>query len=124
MSGGKVTRAKLFYDRAKDQSGILKNHDFCAFDEIQTIVFQEPAELQGALKSYLEQGKATIGDKEFTSECGLMLMGNIPLTEDRKPVNKRYFDALPDNFRESALLDRFQQLLEKHYPFRLERPRV
>ena len=124
VSGGKVTRAKLFYDRAKDQSGILKNHDFCAFDEIQTIVFQEPAELQGALKSYLEQGKATIGDKEFTSECGLMLMGNIPLTEDRKPVNKRYFDALPDNFRESALLDRFHCFIEGWYLPRINKSMI
>ena len=124
VSGGKVTRAKLFYDRAKDQSGILKNHDFCAFDEIQTIVFQEPAELQGALKSYLEQGKATIGDKEFTSECGLMLMGNIPLTEDRKPVNKRYFDALPDNFRESALLDRFHCFIEGWYHPRINKSMI
>lgn len=37
VSGGKVTRAKLFYDKAKQQNGIMKNHDFTAFDEIQTI---------------------------------------------------------------------------------------
>ena len=46
VSGGKVTRAKLFYDKAKQQNGIIKNHDFTAFDEIQTIIFQEPAEIQ------------------------------------------------------------------------------
>lgn len=51
VSGGKVTRAKLFYDKAKQQNGIIKNHDFTAFDEIQTIIFQEPAEIQAALKS-------------------------------------------------------------------------
>ena len=53
VSGGKVTRAKLFYDKAKQQNGIIKNHDFTAFDEIQTIIFQEPAEIQAALNSYL-----------------------------------------------------------------------
>lgn len=124
VSGGKVTRAKLFYDRAKDQPGIMKNHDFCAFDEIQTIVFQEPAELQGALKSYLEQGKATIGEKEFTSECGLMLMGNIPLTEDKKPINKIYFTALPENFKESALLDRFHCFIEGWYLPRINKSMI
>ena len=46
ISGGKVTRAKLFYDKARQQNGIIKNHDFTAFDEIQTITFQEPAEIQ------------------------------------------------------------------------------
>jgi ATP-dependent Lon protease len=112
VSGGKVTRAKLFYDKQKQQNGIIKNHDFTVFDEIQTIVFQEPAEIQAALKSYLESGKATIDNNEFTSECGLMLMGNIPLTSARVPVSPLYFDSLPENFRESALLDRFHCFIE------------
>lgn len=112
VSGGKVTRAKLFYDKQKQQNGIMKNHDFTAFDEIQTIVFQEPAEIQAALKSYLESGKTTIDNNEFTSQCGLMLMGNIPLNSNRQPLNYRYFDSLPQNFRESALLDRFHCFIE------------
>ena len=112
VSGGKVTRAKLFYDKAKQQNGIIKNHDFTVFDEIQTIVFQEPAEIQAALKSYLESGKTTIDNNEFTSECGLMLMGNIPLTSNHLPVSSFYFGSLPENFRESALLDRFNCFIE------------
>ncbi|WP_317309556.1 BREX system Lon protease-like protein BrxL [Phocaeicola plebeius] len=112
VSGGKVTRAKLFYDKAKQQNGIIKNHDFTAFDEIQTIIFQEPAEIQAALKSYLESGKTTIDNNEFSSECGLMIMGNIPLNEQRRPLSYRYFDSLPQSFRESALLDRFHCFIE------------
>lgn len=112
VSGGKVTRAKLFYDKQKQQNGIIKNHDFTAFDEIQTIVFQEPSEIQAALKSYLESGKTTIDNNEFSSECGLILMGNIPLGADRLPSSGKYFDSLPENFRESALLDRFHCFIE------------
>ena len=112
VSGGKVTRAKLFFDKTKQQNGIIKNHDFTVFDEIQTIVFQEPAEIQAALKSYLESGKTTIDNQEFTSECGLMLMGNIPLTEQHRPVSPFYFNSLPENFRESGLLDRFHCFIE------------
>ena len=112
VSGGKVTRAKLFFDKTKQQPGIIKNHDFTAFDEIQTITFQEPSEIQAALKSYLESGKTTIDNYEFSSECGLMLMGNIPLTKDKRPVSPTYFNALPKYFRESALLDRFHCFIE------------
>ena len=112
VSGGKVTRAKLFWDKQKQQNGIIKNHDFTAFDEIQTIVFQEPAEIQAALKSYLESGKTTIDNQEFSSECGLMLMGNIPLNADKLPISQRYFENLPEHFRESALLDRFHCFIE------------
>ena len=112
VSGGKVTRAKLFYDKSRQQNGIMKNHDFTAFDEIQTITFQEPAEIQAALKSYLESGKTTIDNNEFSSECGLMLMGNIPLDANKRPRNYRYFDSLPPVFQESALLDRFHGFIE------------
>lgn len=112
VSGGKVTRAKLFWDKQKQQSGIIKNHDFTAFDEIQTIVFQEPSEIQAALKSYLESGKTTIDNNEFSSECGLMLMGNIPLNEQHCPIGNTYFKSLPVNFQESALLDRFHCFIE------------
>lgn len=123
-SGGKVTRAKLFYDKQKQQNGIIKNHDFTAFDEIQTIVFQEPSEIQAALKSYLESGKTTIDNNEFSSECGLILMGNIPLTKDRHPVSVRYFDSLPANFRESALLDRFHCFIEGWYLPRINKSMI
>ncbi len=124
ISGGKVTRAKLLYDKQKEQLGILCNHDYTAFDEIQTIVFQEPAEIQAALKAYLEAGKTTIDNKEITSECGLMLMGNIPLNEQRKPVNYKYFDSLPASFRESALLDRFHCFIEGWYLPRITKDMV
>jgi ATP-dependent Lon protease len=124
VSGGKVTRAKLFYDKQKQQNGIIKNHDFTAFDEIQTIVFQEPSEIQAALKSYLESGKTTIDNNEFSSECGLILMGNIPLSKERRPLSNKYFDSLPINFRESALLDRFHCFIEGWYLPRINKSMV
>lgn len=124
VSGGKVTRAKLFYDKQKQQNGIIKNHDFTVFDEIQTITFQEPAEIQAALKSYLESGKTTIDNNEFSSECGLMLMGNIPLNAQKMPMSSRYFDALPNNFRESALLDRFHCFIEGWYLPRINKSMI
>lgn len=64
------------------------------------------------MKSYLESGKTTIDNQEFSSECGLMLMGNIPLSQDRQPITNKYFDNLPKEFRESALLDRFHCFIE------------
>jgi ATP-dependent Lon protease len=124
VSGGKVTRAKLFYDKQKQQNGIFKNHDFTAFDEIQTIIFQEPSEIQAALKSYLESGKTTIDNNEFSSECGLILMGNIPLGDNRRPLSNKYFDSLPLNFRESALLDRFHCFIEGWHLPRIDKSMI
>ena len=124
VSGGKVSRAKLFYDKQKQQTGIVKNHDFTAFDEIQTIVFQERSEIQAALKAYLEQGKTTIDNFEFIADCGLMLMGNIDLDDNRRPMSRKYFDKLPESFRESVLLDRFHCFIEGWYLPRINKEMI
>ncbi len=112
VSGGKVSRAKLVYDKSTKAPGIMRFYDMVAFDEIQTITFSDNSEMQSFLKNYLEYGRATIDNYEFMSECGLMLLGNILLTENNAPLNHKYFDSLPEVFRESALLDRFHGMIE------------
>lgn len=112
VSGGKVSRAKLVYDKSTKAPGIMRFYDMVAFDEIQTITFSDNSEMQSFLKNYLEYGRATIDNYEFMSECGLMLLGNILLSENNEPLNFRYFDALPEVFKESALLDRFHGMIE------------
>lgn len=112
VSGGKVSRAKLVYDKSIKAPGIMRFYDMVAFDEIQTITFSDNSEMQSFLKNYLEYGKATIDNYEFMSECGLMLLGNIILNDSNQPINHNYFETLPEVFRESALLDRFQGMIE------------
>lgn len=53
-----------------------------------------------------------------------MLMGNIPLNEQRRPLSYRYFDSLPLNFRESALLDRFHCFIEGWYLPRINKSMI
>ena len=124
ISGGKVSRAKLFYDKTRQIPGIMKNYDFVTFDEIQTIIFQDPPEMKAILKSYLESGKATVDNYAFLSECGAMLMGNIPLSSANQPLNAKYFTSLPESFRESALLDRFHGFIEGWYLPRLNKSMI
>lgn len=115
ISGGKVTRAKLFYDMASNKPGIIPNYEFVSMDEIKTIVFGNQEELQGALKGYLENGSFTMGQAKQTSTAGLILLGNIDLDNHRMPVNKRYFQELPGVFHDTALLDRFHGMIEGWY---------
>ncbi len=90
----------------------MRYYDAVAFDEIQTISFTDGAEMQSFLKAYLEDGKTKVDNYEFMSECGLMLLGNIKLTDAGYPMSDKYFEELPENFRESALLDRFHGFIE------------
>jgi ATP-dependent Lon protease len=115
ISGGKVTRAKLFYDMAANKPGIIPNYEFVSMDEIKTIVFGDKEELQGALKGYLENGKFAIGHAKQTSTAGLILLGNIELDTNKRPVKKKYFQELPEVFHDTALLDRFHGMIEGWY---------
>ena len=124
VSGGKVSRAKLFYNKSSEKPGIMKNYDFVTFDEIQTIIFQDPPEMKAILKSYLESGKATVDSYAFLSECSTMIMGNIPLSRANLPLNNKYFSSLPESFRESALLDRFHGFIEGWYLPRMNKSMI
>ena len=112
ISGGVVSRAKLFYDMQRKLPGLVTRKDFIALDEIQTIKFTDEGEIGGALKSYLENGIFTVGEFRGTGTAGFILLGNIPLSEDRKPLSENYFKELPAVFQESALIDRFHGFIE------------
>ncbi|MCK9328850.1 MAG: BREX system Lon protease-like protein BrxL [Candidatus Cloacimonetes bacterium] len=112
FSGGKVTRAKLFYDMGTKAPGIITQKDYVAFDEISTISFSDTSEMLGALKGYLESGKFTLSNFEGTSSAGIILLGNIAITKEGKPKNACFMKELPPMFQESALLDRFHGFIE------------
>lgn len=112
ISGGKVTRAKLFYDMSRNTPGILATYDFVAMDEIKTIEFDNPAEMLGGLKNYLEDGIYTVGKTRQTSSCGMILLGNIDLNDSGLPANLIYFNELPKIFHDTALLVRFHGFIE------------
>lgn len=112
ISGGIVSRAKMFYDISKGTFGFIQKYDFVAMDEIQTIKFTDEEELRGALKNYLEAGKFTVANVSGTSQAGLILLGNIPLNEYFQPIKNNYFSELPQFFQDTALLDRFHGFIE------------
>lgn len=110
VSGGTLSRAKMFFDIAKKQPGLVATKEFVALDEIQSIEFPDPSEMQGALKAYMESGEATFGDKRVVGSAGVILLGNIP--QDDMDVTKDMFSSLPVVFHESALLDRFHGFIQ------------
>jgi len=112
IGGGTISRAKMFYDVSKGTFGFITKYDFVALDEIQTIRFSDEAELKGAFKNYLEQGKFTVANVMGTSNAGVILLGNIPMMDYMRPREEKYFSELPEFFQESALLDRFHGFIE------------
>ena len=105
LCGGKMTRAKLFYDLARREEGLVFYHDYIAFDEISKVEFDNPNEMVQTLLGYIEQGTVKIGDKNDVAEAGVVMLGNI----DQEDMDewKNMFAGLPSFLKNnSALIDR------------------
>ena len=97
------------------REAIIPSYEFVSLDEVKTISFDNPEEIQGALKNYMEQGSFTVGKSKLTSLAGLILLGNIDLDANKRPLNNHYFEELPEAFQDHALIDRFHGFIEGWY---------
>lgn len=111
ISGGKVTAAVLFYNLSTKQPGLLTEFDLVVFDEAQTISFDNPGEVVGVLKDYLESGKYTRGRKAAIADAGVVFLANIPIGSDGFPREPILFKNLPEFLRETAFIDRLHGIL-------------
>jgi ATP-dependent Lon protease len=111
VSGGKVTPAVLFYNNASNVPGLLVRHDTVVLDECQSISFENPGEVVGILKGFLEAGFFTRGKQKVTSEASIVMLANIPIDPSGKPRNPNLFENLPEFLRETAFIDRIHGIL-------------
>lgn len=110
VSGGSMSRARLFYDLSRRETGLVSRYDYVALDEIQTISFPDEEEVRGALKGYLESGEYRVGDQHGVGEAGMVLLGNI--SQELMDEHRNMLKELPRVFHESALFDRFHGFIK------------
>lgn len=108
--GGKVTRAKMFYDLAKRIPGFICGYDFVAVDEVKLVQFGDVNEMRSIMQGYMERGRFNIGGYEGKSDAGIVFLGNID--QDRMDVEQNMFYELPSLFQESALIDRIHGFIK------------
>lgn len=112
VSGGKVTPAVLFYNNATRQPGLLSHFDVVVFDEAQSMSFDNPGEVVGVLKDYLESGQFSRGGKaKLSATAGLVILANIPLNAHMKPASQNLFAELPKFLGETAFIDRIHGII-------------
>lgn len=105
ISGGTVSRASLIYDNAKKTGGLLTRFDYVGFDEVQSITFEQPGQIQQALKHYMEFGEIKGFDAQTPADAGVIVLGNIDAS--RFDINCNMVEHISSVFGESATLDRF-----------------
>lgn len=75
------------------------------FDEVQSITFEQPGQIQQALKHYMEFGEIKGFDAQTPADAGVIVLGNIDAS--RFDINCNMVEHISSVFGESATLDRF-----------------
>ena len=108
--GGKITRAKMFYDTSRHTPGFVVGTDYVAIDEVKLVTFNDVNEMRSIMQGYMERGRFNIGGYEGESSAGIVLLGNIAI--DNMDEYKSMFSELPSLFQESALVDRIHGFIK------------
>lgn len=114
VSGGKATPATLFYNKATRRLGVVGLKHVVFFDEIANTRFDDAEASISVLKDYMQTGKFSRGDQEFSAPCSIVLGGNIDTNLELQQPEGRYehlFKPLPPELQDPAFLDRIHAYL-------------
>lgn len=113
VSGGTSSTPSLFYNKATRKLGVIGLKQLVFFDEIAHTRFDDDASIS-MLKDYMQTGKFSRGDQEFSSSCSIVLGGNIETNLELRQPESRYrqlFEPLPEELQDAAFLDRIHAYL-------------
>ena len=113
VSGGTSSTPSLFYNKATRKLGVIGLKQLVFFDEIAHTRFDDDASIS-MLKDYMQTGKFSRGDQEFSSSCSIVLGGNIDTNLETRQPEGRYrqlFEPLPEELQDPAFLDRIHAYL-------------
>lgn len=108
--GGKVTRAKMFFDTAKKTPGFIVGNDYVAIDEVKLVKFGDVNEMRSIMQGYMEYGQFNIGGFDVKADAGVVFLGNI--AQENMDEYQNMFSELPTLFQESALVDRIHGFIK------------
>jgi len=110
ISGGKISPATMFFHGIFRTIGEIGIRDCVLLDEVSRIEFNDPAEMMGKLKDYMENCEFERGQlKRARSTCSLMFMGNIEV-QGKLPATE-FSDVLPSSMLDAAFIDRINGLI-------------
>lgn len=117
VGGGKISPAVMFHHNGNNTPGLITRYDLVVLDEIQSIRGDASGELIAGLKIYLESGKFSRGNTEATAESGFVMLGNITLDENLKPIHEEegLFWEIPNFMHDTAFIDRLHGVIPGWY---------
>lgn len=106
ISGAEVTAPKLFVNNSSGKIGLVGFWDTVAFDEFAGKQKKVDRSLVDIMKNYMANKSFSRGVETHGAEASMVFVGNTKHTVPYMLKNSDLFDELPEQFYDSAFLDR------------------
>lgn len=106
ISGGEVSKAKLFVNNSTGDIGLVGYWDVVAYDEFAGKTKRADRGLVDIMKNYLANKSFSRGTEVYGAAASMVFVGNTDHSVPYMLKHSDLFDALPKDYYDSAFLDR------------------
>jgi ATP-dependent Lon protease len=106
ISGGEVSKAKLFVNNSNGNIGLVGYWDVIAYDEFAGKTKKVDRGLVDIMKNYMANKSFSRGADVYQAEASMVFVGNTDHSVQYMMKHSHLFDALPKDYHDTAFLDR------------------
>jgi ATP-dependent Lon protease len=111
ISGGEVSKAKLFVNNSTGEIGLVGYWDVVAYDEFAGKNKRADRGLVDIMKNYMANKSFSRGTEVYGAQASMVFVGNTSHTVPYMLKHADLFDALPRDYYDTAFLDRIHAYL-------------
>ena len=111
ISGGEVSKAKLFVNNSTGEIGLVGYWDVVAYDEFAGKTKRADRGLVDILKNYMANKSFSRGTQVYGASASMVFVGNTDHSVPYMIKHSDLFEALPKDYYDTAFLDRMHAYL-------------
>lgn len=111
ISGGEVSKAKLFVNNSSGEIGLVGYWDVVAYDEFAGKSKTTDRGLVDIMKNYMANKSFSRGTQVYGASASMVFVGNTDHSVPYMLKHSDLFDALPKDYYDTAFLDRIHAYL-------------
>lgn len=111
ISGGEVSKAKLFVNNSNGEIGLVGYWDVVAYDEFAGKTKSTDRGLVDILKNYMANKSFSRGTQVYGASASMVFVGNTDHSVPYMLKHSNLFDSLPKDYYDTAFLDRIHAYL-------------
>jgi ATP-dependent Lon protease len=111
LSGGEVTKAKLFVNNSTGDIGLVGYWDVVAYDEFAGRSKRVDRGLVDIMKNYMANKSFSRGTQVYGAAASMVFVGNTDHSVPYMLKHSNLFEALPAEYYDTAFLDRIHAYL-------------